>query len=120
MGYRSDVGLCLTSNGKQILDSRLAELEAGTEKTLHINELLNSTRDKQEDKESGSTAWLWEHIKWYWDYEDVAFIESLLREVAYEDYYFIRVGEDNDDTEIRGGFWDNPFGMSLMRGIVFD
>jgi len=26
----------------------------------------------------------------------------------------------DDDTDIRGGFWENPFGMCLTRGIVFD
>ncbi|MCL2123661.1 MAG: hypothetical protein FWH34_06175, partial [Desulfovibrionaceae bacterium] len=77
MGYRSDVGLCLTENGKKILDDKLAGLEAGTEKTRHIHELLNSPRDKREDSESGAVAWLWEYLKWYWDYDDVGFIENL-------------------------------------------
>ena len=38
----------------------------------------------------------------------------------YDDYFFIRVGESDDDVEIRGGFWKNPFGMCLVRGIAFD
>jgi hypothetical protein len=54
------------------------------------------------------------------DYEDVSFFENLLQELDHEDYYFIRLGEENDDTEVRGGFWDNPFCMSLVRGIAFD
>jgi hypothetical protein len=29
------------------------------------------------------------------------------------------VGESNDDTEIHGDFWDNPFSMGLVRGIAF-
>ena len=43
-----------------------------------------------------------------------------MNDLEYEDYYFIRVGEDNDDTDVRGGFWENPFGMCLVRGIAFD
>ena len=120
MGYRSDVGLCLTDEGKKILDARLAELEPGTDRTKNIHDLLNVCRDKREDQESGAVAWLWEHLKWYTDYDDVAFIENLLRDMDEEDYFFIRVGESNDDTEIHGGFWDNPLGMGLVRGIAFD
>ena len=120
MGYRSDVGLCLTDTGKKILDARLAELDAGSDSTQHIHELLNAPREKREDQESGAVAWLWEHLKWYANYKDVAFFENLLRDLDYDDYYFIRVGEDNDDTEVHGGFWDNPLGMCLVRGIAFD
>jgi len=120
MGYRSDVGLCLTETGKNILDAKLAELGADEERARHIHELLNTPRDKREDQESGAIAWLWEYLKWYSDYQDVSFFEKLLQELDYEDYYFIRVGEFDDDTEVEGGFWDNPFGMCLVRGIAFD
>ncbi len=120
MGYRSDVGLCLTDNGKKILNAKLAELEAGTERTTHIHELLNFPRDKREDRDSGAVVWLWERLKWYSDYGDVSFIENLLQELDEQDYFFIRVGESDDDTEARGGFWENPFGMCLVRGIAFD
>jgi hypothetical protein len=120
MGYRSDVGLCLTDTGRKTLEARLAELETEDEKTRHIRNLLNTSGDKREDQDSGAVAWYWESVKWYADYDDVSFIENLLKELDAEDYYFIRVGEENDDTEVRGGFWDNPFGMILMRGIIFD
>ena len=120
MGYRSDVGLCLTENGKKTLDARLSELEAGTASTGYIHDLLNPIRNKHEDPKSGAVAWLWEYLKWYTDYEDVAFFENLMSDLDYDDYYFIRVGEDNDDTDVRGGFWENPFGMCLVRGIAFD
>jgi len=118
MGYRSDVGLCLTENGKKILDAKLSELETETDSTRHIHELLNSPKGK--DQESGAVAWLWEYLKWYADYDDVSFIENLLHNLDEEDYFFIRVGESDDDTEMHGGFWENPFGMCLIRGIAFD
>ena len=120
MGYRSDVGICLTDAGKKSLETMLANLEAGTEKTRHIHELLDSPDDKQEDQESGAISWVWEYLKWYEDYDDVSFIESLLQSLDEQDYFFIRVGESDDDTEIRGCFWENPFGMRLERGIVCD
>ena len=123
MGYRSDVGLCLTEAGKKTLEARLSELDPGNDTTKYIHELLNTPRDKREDQESGAVAWLWESLKWYaWaaDYGDVAFFENLMQDLEEEDYFFIRVGESDDDTETRGGFWDNPLGMCVVRGIAFD
>jgi hypothetical protein len=119
MGYRSDVGLCLTEAGKKILDARLADLEPEADKTRYIHELLNIFRDKREDQDSGDVAWLWEELKWYDDHDDVIFIETLLNDLDEEDYLFIRVGESDDDTEIRGSFWENPFDMRLLRGVAF-
>ena len=49
----------------------------------------------------------------------MAFIEQLMAELPDEDFRFIRIGEDYDDTEMRGGFWDDPFGMELTRSITF-
>ncbi len=119
MGYRSDVGLCLTDAGKKILDARLAALDPERDTTRHIHNLLDSPRSKREDQHSGAIAWLWEDLKWYDDYDDVNFIETLLNELDEEDYLFIRVGESDDDTEIRGRFWENPFDMRLLRGVAF-
>ena len=119
MGYRSDVGLCLTENGKKTLEAKLSELEPDTDKTKYVHDLLDAP-SKREDQESGAVAWLWEYLKWYTEYEDVAFFENLLQDLDYNDYYFIRVGDDSDDTEVQGGFWDNPFCMCLTRGITFD
>jgi len=119
MGYRSDVGLCLTKNGKKTLEAKVAGLKPEADSTKHIHELLASPR-KREDPESGAVAWHWEHLKWYFDFEDVSFFENLLQDLDYEEYFFIRVGEENDDTDVRGGFWENPFCMCLLRGIAFD
>ncbi|MDR2799642.1 MAG: hypothetical protein LBB52_00055 [Desulfovibrio sp.] len=39
---------------------------------------------------------------------DVAFVESFLKTPEEENYLSARVGESDDDTEYRGGFWKNP------------
>lgn len=38
-----------------------------------------------------------------------------MADLEYEDYYFIRIGEDYDDIEVNGGFWDNPLGMRIKE-----
>ena len=47
----------------------------------------------------------------------MSFIENLLAELDWKDFLFIRIGEDYDDTEVRGDFWDNPFEIRLERSI---
>lgn len=41
-------------------------------------------------------------------------------EAEEEEFYFVRTGEDYEDNEIRGLWWDNPFGITLCREIVLD
>ena len=88
--------------------------------TKDIYNLMDSPRSKREDQYSGAITWLWEYLKWYDSYDDVKFVKTLLNDLDEEDYLFIRVGEADDDTEIHGGFLENPFNMCIVRGISFD
>lgn len=76
-----------------------------------------------EIREVESALWYWDYLKWYTDdpvhYTEVDFIEQLISGLPYGDFRFIRIGEDYDDTEVRGGFWENPFDMELGRYISF-
>jgi hypothetical protein len=119
MGYRSEVGLCLNAVGEKTLAESLQNLEADNEHAGIIRGLFASA-EKKRDEESGAVAYYWEWLKWYQDYPDVAFVESLLESLEDDDYLFIRVGESDDDTEGQGEFWENPLGMCLVRGIAFD
>ena len=59
----------------------------------------------------------WDWIKWYEDYEDVSAIVKTLDkldelqdpndyETTVYGYRFMRLGEDDEDTETRGNDWD--------------
>lgn len=123
MGYRSEVGLALTKNGVEILQRRLAAPEIGAEARQRIEEFFQYADKHARDKENGHEAWYWDYLKWYTEdpenYPEVDFIEQLMAELEDEDFRFLRVGEDYDDTEVRGCFWENPFDMELLRGISF-
>lgn len=123
MGYRSDVGLVLTKDGVETLRRRLASPEIGQEARECIEEFLAHADKHARDKENGHEAWYWDYLKWYTDdpvdFPEVDFIEQLMAELEDEDFRFLRVGEDHDDTEVRGCFWENPFDMELLRGISF-
>ncbi|WP_165075992.1 MULTISPECIES: hypothetical protein [unclassified Desulfovibrio] len=123
MGYRSDVGLALTRHGVETLENRLASPELGEGVRKRVREFFDYADKHAKDEESGHEAWYWDYLKWYDDdpahFPEVDFIEKLMSELPYEDFRFIRIGEDYDDTELRGGFWENPFDMELGRYISF-
>ena len=123
MGYRSEVGLALSRQGVEALERRLVSPEIGEEVRLRIREFLDRADKHAKDEERGHEAWYWDYLKWYTDapvyFPEVDFIEKLIAELPAGDFRFIRIGEDYDDTEVRGGFWENPFDMELGRYISF-
>lgn len=117
MGYRSEVGLVLTRAGVDVLNKKLAGPEVSEETRKEVESLLAYAAHHYTDSESGAEVWLWDWIKWYPDYQDIALLGALMNELEDEDYRFIRIGEEYDDIEVRGGFWKNPFGLELNRSI---
>lgn len=117
MGYRSEVGLVLTRAGVDVLNKKLAGPEVSEETRKEVESLLAYAAYRYTDSESGAEVWLWDWIKWYPDYQDIALLGTLMNELEDKDYRFIRIGEEYDDTEVRGGFWENPFGLELNRSI---
>lgn len=115
MAYRSDVGLALTKTGVEELNKKLETLNG--DRRNAASHLLQGAGIHYTDSQSGTELWYWEWLKWYSEYLDVSVFEELMDEVGYEDFRFIRIGEDEDDTECRGGFWKNPFEMDLQRYI---
>ena len=122
MGYCSDVGLALTKKAIETLHSKLAEEKVSEELRTSVKRLLAHADEHYTDIVSGAEVWYWEWIKWYdcypAGYQDVCFIMEVLQESYDEDYRFIRIGEEYDDTEMSGGFWDNPFDFELTRSMT--
>ena len=120
MGYRSDVGITISKNGVAALKTALADKHLDAELREKINELL-SYREMHLIDPSGTELWVWSDIKWYdFDFTEIAWLMKLLETLDEDAYYYIRLGEDNDDTEIRGAFRDNPFCMGLVRQINYE
>lgn len=121
MGYYSDVALVLTREGVEKLNNRLADPSL-PEKTRDETKCLLDHPDRHlTDEESGAQIWYWQSIKWY-DcspeyYPEIDFITQFLMELDDEEYRFIRVGEEYDDSEVQGDFWDDPFDLCLNRTI---
>ncbi len=118
MGYRSEIGLCLTKEASFAFEEALFALK-GSKVYDEIQEFLDDAEFRLHE-ESGAVLYAWDWVKWYdHEFEDVIFIMKFINDLEHDDYLFIRVGESNDDTEEQGGFWENPFNMCLHRKISF-
>lgn len=117
MGYRSDIGLALTQSAVQRMHQKLNTLDKESETFAVITDFIAYTDKHYENADTGAEAYLWNYVKWYDDFKEVSFWEELMQELNDQDYLFIRIGEDYDDTEVRGYFWDNSFGLKLSRAI---
>lgn len=122
MGYYSDVGLALTKAGVDFLQAKLASSEVSEELREEVKSLLSYAERHYTDTASGAEVWYWDCIKWY-DYkpdgfQDVCFIMDVLTELEETEYRFIRIGEEYDDTEVKGFFWENPFDLEISRGMT--
>ena len=118
MGYRSNVALALTSKGVSEMNMAIANLDKQTHAL--VTDFLDYTDRHALDLDSKSEAYCWDGVKWYYGEPDIDFFENFMRNLDHEDFRFIRIGNDYDDTEVRGGFTENPFDMELARGITFD
>ena len=120
MGYRSNVCLILTAEGEKQLRAKIAELPDNDDTSIKMKELLDNYPDTAwVDKETGSTIYHWEALKWYNEYTEVKFMDQFFNEIDSNDYLFLRLGEDYMDIHIKGSFWDNPYRADIYRSIDY-
>lgn len=68
----------------------------------------------------GSRLYVCDYLKWYNSYPDIEYLERFMNSLNDEDYLFIRIGEEYDDTEYRGVFFDNPFELGVERRFCYN
>lgn len=117
MGYRSDVGLVMTKTAVDKLKQKLTEWNSPLRQTILT--LLGEETSEHHKYSTGEELWLWEGIKWYDTYQEVQALEVFLGGLASEEYLFIRIGEELDDVETDGTFWENTPQMAISRSIEF-
>lgn len=120
MGYYSETGLALTNEGCKLLKAELNKSDPKLQEEVKI--LFDYANEHGLDKESGAEIWKWDYLKWYTGdpkyYPDIDFLDNFIKNLDEEEYYFIRIGESYDDTEVLGGFYENPFDFELARGMT--
>ncbi len=108
MGYRSEVGLAIT---KDVYETAPEE----------VKKFLESDLNKEETEEA--VLFYANYIKWYEEDMEVRATEKWLESLKldnFDDYMFIRIGEDISDLEEHGGFCDNPWELRYSRQLVFN
>ena len=131
MGYRSEVGLVLNKKAVDRLRrafntyKRLTVLRAVIDKDAKLSELSDIFKEAdvyKVDNETKSELYVWSWIKWWDEYitKDVEIVSRFLELMESDDFLFIRLGEDTEDIEILGTYYDNPFGFNYVRKIVFN
>ncbi|MCK9241258.1 hypothetical protein [Desulfocurvus sp.] len=117
MGYRSDVALALSGAGQRRLMHAASETDNETRQDL--KDLLQSGLVR-EDEGTQDALYFWDDIKWYPDcFPGPGFLEAFLESLEPEEYLFLRLGEDWDDSQSRGLWWENPFEACMVRRIEF-
>ena len=117
MGYYSEVGLCLTKDAKALLEKAIQDHPNKGER-VEIQSFF-SWPTVHENTRTGIVAYVWENTKWYEDFAYVQLVEGLMGQLDAKDYLFILLGDDYDDCETRGAFWNNPLCMGIERKIGF-
>ena len=113
MGYRSDVCVGMTDEATRLFQTLLEHLPKDHEAVSLVKDARTAHRSHPLGDEHKSPdancdeKFFWEYVKWYDTYECVGFIESFLTDcIPEEDYKFVRLGEESDDVEERGEYWD--------------
>ena len=131
MGYRSNVGLVLNEDAYNELKNSIEKID-DNELKMNVLDLLSSWSEQFESKDK-SRLFIWNDIKWYSgtpgmsEYKNMDFIEEFLDDLWNNEksqgspkFFFIRVGEDLDDVDMRGDFTDNPFSLRLNSSLAYD
>ena len=91
MGYRSDVFL-------RIAEPLVEVVQAAAKLDPNLGEMLK----EGESDHGAKTDFYWESYKWYDSYPEIRAIENMLDDLDYDDFGFIRLGEDQGDIEQKG------------------
>ncbi len=115
MGYHSEVALTISSKCVEALENKINNCQNTAKSALCT--LLENADEKGIDDSTGDKFWYWNWIKWYHDYPEICMLEEFMSSLDYDEYLFIRLGEDMNDTEIYGSYYDNPFEMHVHHTI---
>ena len=112
MGYRSQVAIAFTDHAVRLLNA-ITEHEPNLAEMVSTAEL--STINESEDERGGKL--FWDYVKWFDEYDDVLVMENLLQYLPDEDFHFLRLGEETNDIEERGCYYESD--MYVSRTITW-
>ncbi len=126
MGYYSDVALCLSLAGAQKLEDELAKVRMlknmeNQEDMEQIESFFDSSALKVESEDA--VLYVWKRLKWYEhmpaEFPHIHFTQDFVNQLEPQDFLFMRIGEEIEDIEEKGMYFDNPFEARLSLKIEF-
>ena len=117
MGYRSDVCVAMTDSATRLMKTiishlpehhevhQLVKMDEGTFVDIGPQHIANQDFDCD-------SKMFFEDVKWYESYEDVGFIEEVLVSIDDEEWLITRVGEETNDIETQGSYYDSDVYVS--------
>lgn len=123
MSYLSEVGLCLTAEAEMKLLKSVEEAQQvfPPDAVESISNFVHYPAFRMERDEA--VLRYWPEYSWHEVQPEVGFIMEFLSELECQkqadSFYLCRVGENPNDNEWLGGFYDNPFNLRLFRKVVF-
>lgn len=117
MGYYSETAFALTAEAAEALREAISNQILDT--ALKAETFLQEAETHSIDGQSRAELFHWNAVKWYSEFEEIGCIERILRDLETSEYLFIRIGEDYSDIETKGSYWDNPFGLDIVRTVEF-
>ena len=101
MGYRSDVGFVVPESAPHF------------EKLDEDSNCFDEIRSQD-----GFRLYVVESIKWYEDDNLVQAVEQYIRENE-DECLFVRIGESQEDIQVEGHLWENPFELGFVRRLTY-
>ena len=117
MGYRSDVAIAIHKD----LQGEFLTFLNTTELMAHIFGDMSDFHLDKDYQEEGHWLFTVDSVKWYSSYIDIQMFEKFFDAMDENDdhqekYRFLRIGEEHDDIEQRGCWWDSQ--VFVKREIV--
>lgn len=98
MGYYSDTTIVMTKELAAAFEDAVDHCPA--EDKPVVEEFVRAMAEIRTSG-NGDRVYSWTDVKWYPSYPEISFIETFLDNADW-DYKFMRLGEDDDDVEVRG------------------
>jgi len=108
MAYRSEVAVAIKKDYYEMF------LNGKTEKSKRLISDLISYGITTEHEDGVLIHW--SSIKWYNDADVFEFMKSL-KAIGEDNYYFVEIGQDFDDTNFYGFWSDNSFDLYVTRTL---
>lgn len=130
MGYYSDVGIVFKKDEYvkflNNYEKRMEKYKEDPDKIKTLEEMKKVIEEiKQISSNKEDVLLYFDDIKWY-DYDeeyfcDIVEIMNIIKEDLEENnFFYIRKGEDLDDIEELGYYYDNEFNLNIQTQIVYN